>query len=188
MTNTILVSKGLDHCFSDIGSYIEEARKHVVTSVNAEMTIAYWKIGRRIVDEEQEGQKRASYGGSLLEILSKKLTMFYGKGFGATNLKYMRQFYLSYQDRICHEPRDELNMNTFNPNLSWTHYRILMRESREPVRAFYEIEAAKNCWSTPELERQMGSLLYERLAKSKDKEGLMALSKKARSSKSPSTC
>jgi predicted nuclease of restriction endonuclease-like (RecB) superfamily len=90
----------------------------------------------------------------------------------------MRLFYQAFQDRIRHEARDESETPAFNPNLSWTHYRMLMSETRKDVRNFYEIEAAKNHWSTPQLERQMTSFLYERLAASKDEAGVIQLANK----------
>ena len=84
------------------------------------------------------------------------------------NLLMLSQLYLTYPDRILHEARGKSSIVNFNENLCWTHYRVLMRESRDDVRNFYELEAAKNHWSTPQLERQMTSFLFERLAASKD--------------------
>lgn len=161
-------------CQTAIG-YVEQARHNVLKSINHEQTIAYWKVGRLIVETEQKGKNRATYGTELLKILSERLNHEFKRGFGLTNLKYMRQFYLLYKNRIGHEPRDQLQRNDFNVNLSWTHYRLLMSESREEVRNFYEIEAAKNHWSTPQLERQMAGCLYERLAASRDEKGVIQL-------------
>ena len=84
----------------DIVLYIEKARKSVIQTVNSEMVLAYWQIGRRIIQEEQRGRERAVYGGSLLRHLSKRLMSDYGSGFSATNLSYMRQFYLTFRERI----------------------------------------------------------------------------------------
>ncbi|MDF1759950.1 MAG: PDDEXK nuclease domain-containing protein [Coxiellaceae bacterium] len=159
-------------------NYVHQARARVLKMVNHEQIIAYWHIGRLIVEEEQKGKGRASYGKALLEALSKKLTGEFGKGFSLTNLKYMRKFYLTFKERIGHEPRDEFQIIDFKRNLCWTHYRLLMSESREGARNFYEIEADKNYWSTTELDRQMTSFLYERLASSKDEEWLMKLANK----------
>ncbi|MHA7841668.1 MAG: PDDEXK nuclease domain-containing protein [Gammaproteobacteria bacterium] len=174
-----------DHvCQTAIG-YVERARQKVLKSVNHEQTIAYWKIGRLIFETEQQGKERAGYGAKLLKTLSKRLTQEFKRGFSLTNLKYMRQFYQLYKDRIGHEARDQLQLVDFNSNLSWTHYRLLMSESREEVRHFYEIEAAKNHWSTPQLERQMASCLYERLAASRDETEVMQLANRGQTIDKP---
>jgi predicted nuclease of restriction endonuclease-like (RecB) superfamily len=120
-----------------------------------------------------------------MQELAKRLIHDFGKGFGLANLRNMRQFYQTYPDGIRYEPSSESLLIEFKGNLSWTHYRILMRESRKDVRRFYEIEASKNHWSTTELERQMGSLLYERLLKSRDKEGVKELSTKGQIIRKP---
>ena len=126
--------------------YVEQARQNVLKSVNHEQVIAYWKIGHLIVETEQQGKDRATYGAELLKMLSERLTHEFKRGFSLTNLKYMRQFYQIYKNRISHKPFDQYESNdnilTFNLNLSWSHYRTLMTESREEVRSFYEIEAA----------------------------------------------
>ncbi|MCW5590031.1 MAG: DUF1016 family protein [Legionellales bacterium] len=161
-------------CQTAIG-YVAQARRNVLKSVNHEQVIAYWKIGRLIVETEQQGKERAGYGTALLKTLSERLTREFKRGFSLTNIKYMRIFYQTFRDRIRHEAGDEFQQPDFNKNLSWTHYRLLMSESREEVRRFYEIEADKNHWSTPQLERQMAGCLYERLAASRDTEGVMQL-------------
>lgn len=146
---------------------IETARKSIVYTINTEMVVAYWHIGREIVEEEQRGKSRADYGEAILRNLSERLTADFGKGFDESNLRNIRHFYLTYQkcDALRHE-------------LSWTHYRILMRIENPQARSFYEVECVKNNWSARELERQKGSLLFERLALSKDKKGLMKLARK----------
>lgn len=131
------------------------------------MLAAYWHIGKIIVEEEQKGKSRADYGRKVLENLAEKLTSDFGKGFDDSNLWNMRKFYLTYP--ILDAVRREL---------SWTHYRILMRVEKPQARSFYEVECVKNNWSARELERQKGSLLFERLALSKDKKGLVKLAKK----------
>ena len=160
------LSKG-DDLFSRIRLILESARTNIARTVNFEMVQAYWLIGREIIEEEQVGKKRASYGTGLLLSLSEKLMSEYGKGFDESNLRNIRHFYLSFpnRDALRHE-------------LSWTHYRILMRIENAKARSFYEIECAENRWSTRELERQIGSLLYERLALSKDKKAVARLAKK----------
>lgn len=146
---------------------IENARGNIAHAINTEIVMAYWHIGKEIVEEEQKGEKRAEYGKKLLETLSQKLSDNFSKGFDATNLWNMRKFYQTYP--ILDAVRREL---------SWTHYRILMRIEKPEARSFYEIECAKNNWSARELERQKGSFLFERLALSKDKKGLMKLARK----------
>ena len=136
-----------DSFINDIKALINEAHQHVVRSVNTVMVITYWEIGRRIVEEEQNGSNRAEYGKYIIESLSK-----FGKGFGETNLKYFRQFYLAFP--IRHALRGEL---------SWTHYRQLIRVENEEARAFYLNEAAECGWSSRQLERQINSFYYQRL-------------------------
>ena len=175
-TKKEVVSKRADNTkvnglYKKIATIIREARGKVVRAVNITMVQTYWHIGKYIVEEEQKGKTRADYGEYLIAELSGRLTKEFGRGFGISTLWDIRKFYLIYSNvRIPHAVRGE-----FNVDLSWTHYRTLMRESRQIARAFYEAEAIKNCWSGRELERQMGSLLFERLAKSKNKKGLMKL-------------
>lgn len=163
-------------CQTAIG-YVEEARQNVLKSVNHEQTIAYWKIGRLIVENEQKGQSRAEYGKALIKALSARLNHEFKRGFGTSNLKYMRQFYLTYKDRIGQTVSGQLKTE-FNPNLSWSHYLVLIKETREEARLFYEIEATKNHWSIRQLSRQIHSSLYERLAASRDEKGLIDLANK----------
>jgi hypothetical protein len=111
-------------------THVHQARSNVLKSVNHEQTLAYWNIGRNIVEHEQEGENRANYGKALLDNLSKRLTAEFGKGFGVTNLNYMRQFYLTYSNRIGHKACDESGVKSFDSSLSWSHYRLLMRETR----------------------------------------------------------
>ncbi|OGF44626.1 MAG: hypothetical protein A2231_12910 [Candidatus Firestonebacteria bacterium RIFOXYA2_FULL_40_8] len=153
--------------YGRIKEIIESARGNIARAVNNEMIIAYWQIGREIVEEEQKGKSRADYGSRLLASLSAHLSDEFGKGFDESNLRNIRAFYLAYQkrDALRHE-------------LSWTHYRILMRIEKPEARSFYEIECIKNNWSARELERQKGSLLFERLTLSKDKNGILKLARK----------
>ena len=149
-----------------ITGIIEIARKRVQSVVDHEMVRAYWEIGREIVEDEQNGEARAGYGENLLKTLSKVLTAQYGKGFDYSNLKNMRQFYQTYPIG-----------DALRSQLSWTHYRLLMRIEEPTKRSFYEIECVTSNWSTRELERQMNSMLFERLALSRDKDGVMALAR-----------
>ena len=141
------------------------------------MVSAYWRIGRDIVEAEQNGKVRAAYGSNLLTELAKRLCDKYGKGFSVSTLRDIRQFYITYSDTspIHHAVRGK--SKSLSPNLGWVHYRALMRIDRIEARLFYEIESEKNAWSGRELDRQINSLLFDRLAKSKDKEGVLALAK-----------
>ena len=149
-----------------IASILEESRKFVATTVNTAMVQTYFEIGRLIVEEEQHGNVRAEYGKETLKNLSIKLTANYGKGFSVTNLKQMRDFYLTYQ--IRQTVSDQFT-------LSYSHYLFLMRIDNPDERKFYEIESSQNNWSLRELKRQFDSALYERLSLSKDKEKVKSL-------------
>jgi len=153
--------------YKRIRQIIDSARGRIAATVDVEMVQAYWLVGREIVEEEQKGEKRASYGTALLASLTAKLTQHYGRGFDETNLRKIRQFYL------CFPIRDALRLE-----LSWTHYRLLMQVSHSSARSFYELECVKNRWSTRELERQIATSLYERLALSRDKRAVARLAKK----------
>jgi len=153
---------------------LESARTQAVRRVNQAMVFAYFEIGKIIVEEEQEGSKRAAYSKQTIEKLSEKLTAEYGRGFSARNLEQMRQFYLIYS--IPQTVSAEFQTPDFQ--LSWSHYLILMRVKKEEERKFYEIESRSNNWSVRELKRQFDSSLYERLVLSRDKEGVKELSEK----------
>lgn len=153
--------------YTRVREILEQARSRVARAINTEMVKAYWLIGREIVLEEQKGRSRAEYGKKLLEDLAKRLSVDFGKGFDDSNLWHMRKFYQRYP--ILDAVRREL---------SWTHYRILIRVDDPRARSFYEIECIKNNWSVRELERQKGSLLFERLGLSRDKKGLIKLARK----------
>lgn len=187
--NMLLENKRIDNLYERVAPIIREARITVIRTIDAAMVFAYWKIGKKIIEEEQQGDKRASYGKGVLKQLSIRLSKEFGRGFGITTLEDIRKFYLIYQDihekEKPHAARGVLAEPTFNSALSWTHYRLLMRVARVEARKFYEIEASKNRWSSRELERQINSLLFDRLAKSKDKEGLLKLSQDGQELVSP---
>jgi predicted nuclease of restriction endonuclease-like (RecB) superfamily len=167
----------IDKLYLRVYSHLFNSKKNVLRSINTELLTTYWNIGKEIVEEEQRGSKRAEYGKSIIQKLSDRLTKEFGKGYGKSTLSDMRKFYITYSDNsnIFHAVRG----NSFTQSsLSWAHYRLLMRIPIDEARTFYEIEANYNKWSYRELERQIGSLLFERLAKSKDKEGLLVLSRK----------
>ncbi len=151
-------------CLARVRTILQSARHQALQTVNAAMVQAYWQIGREIVEEEQRGQDRAAYGARLIDELAGQLTQEFGRGFIPRNLRYMREFYQAFP-----------NWNAVRSELSWTHSRMLSGITKPEARAFYAAECAKARWSTRELERQIGSLLFERLALSIDKEGVMAL-------------
>ncbi len=165
---------GSDSLFIRIRKILEEARKKVYRTANTEMLSAYWNVGREIMEEEQKGKERAAYGSALIKGLSIKLTKEYGKGFTETNLKYMRQFYQTFEK--SHALRDEL---------SWTHYRLLLKVEKEDAREFYLKETITGNWSTRQLERQINSLYFDRLLMSKDKKGLMLDTDKSQETPQP---
>lgn len=140
-----------DNLYSQISQILLESRKEVAITVNTAMVQAYWHIGKLIVDA-QGGEERATYGDDLIKRISERLTKEFGKGFTATNLRYMRLFYLSFP--IYHSLSDKL---------SWTHYRILTKVSNPKARKYYAEEAANGGWSVRQLERQIATQYYERL-------------------------
>jgi len=212
--------------FDRVVSILEQARANVVRAVNNSMVIAYWLIGREIVQALQGGDERAEYGKEVVKQLSVRLTGKYGKGFSTTNLWYFRQFYTVFSDRrpeILHKPYGESGLDKklhkpcgefppitgngrkttdilnemslavekgdavqgFSPVLSWSHYRTLTKVENRSERLFYEIEAEKEGWSVLVLERQIHTLLFTRLLKSRDKEGVMALTRQGQVIKTP---
>ena len=162
------IQRGESEFISGIRELLIEARKSVVRQVNTTMLTTYYEIGRRIVEQEQQGKEDANYGEYILVRLSESLSGSFGKGFSKRNLELMRQFYLTY--RIAKSP--------ISQSLSWTHYIRLMRISDPDERSFYEIEAAENNWSVRELNRQFDSALYQRLALSRDKDAVKQLATK----------
>jgi len=177
-----------DDLLGRITSILDAARGQVVRAVNHATVSAYWHIGREVVEALQQGGERATYGNALIERLAHQLTDRYGKGFSATNLGYFRQFYLAYRDRIPHPPGRESQAHPdpaaiphpaggellprFHPNLSWSHYRTLMRVTDADARHFYEAEAVRANWSRRDLERQINSLYHQRLLTGADKTGV----------------
>lgn len=179
-----------DSFINDVKELLHHARQQTVTKINHIMVLTYFEIGRKIVEEEQGGKKRATYGKGLLKELSKALSEEFGKGFSLRNLEQMRQFYLVYsksqavsaesafqKTKTLSAISDDELKNQPSFHLSWSHYIKLMRIEDEHERMFYEIEAVKNSWSLRELQRQYDSGLYLRLSLSKDKKAIQELSK-----------
>lgn len=144
-----------DKMLGDIRAILVQARSKAYKTVNAAMVKSYWRIGQRIVEEEQEGQQRAEYGTQLIKKLSRSLSGEFGNGFSLANLKNFRQFYLTYPDFLKSYAARSL--------LSWTHYRLIMRVESPAARDYYMHEAASQNWTTRVLERNINSLYYERL-------------------------
>lgn len=173
--------------YSKIADLLQAARQNVVRAVNQTMIYTYFEIGRMIVEDEQQGKERAEYGKQVLKELSAKLTAEFGKGFSVQNLENMRKFYLLYAldsnsqsvVRISEKSQSPIRISEkSNTVLSWTHYLVLIRIENKDERSFYEIESLNNNWSVRELKRQFNSALYERLALSRDKEGVKQLAEK----------
>jgi predicted nuclease of restriction endonuclease-like (RecB) superfamily len=184
--------------FLSIKELLQQAQKQVVQNVNSTMVLTYFEIGRMIVEYEQNGKMRADYAKETLKVLSNKLTNQFGKGYSIDNLSRIRKFYLIYNIRISESvirklenvPKKDLKIRGNqksesvirkfkNPfSLSWTHYFLLIKIDDEDERNFYEIESIQNSWSVRELQRQLNSALYQRLAKSRDKKGVKELAKK----------
>ncbi len=198
----------------EIRDLVQSARRSASQNINTLQVFTNFKIGRRIVEYEQQGNKRAEYGERIVQELSHRLTEEFGRGFSKRNLEYMRRFYLDYYEKVPQIPQTvsgklpaKLQTETpiaqtlsaqlpaktqtetpirqtlsaqFTPRftLSWSHYIFLMNIDNRDERRFYEIESGQNQWSLSELKRQFNSGIYERLALSRDKKGVMALAQK----------
>lgn len=151
--------ESLPTLISQLRGLIETAHGQALRAVGSIQVRTCWGIGRHNVELEQQGQDRAMYGTRLISKLATSLTVEFGRGFDASNLRYMRLFYLAFpiRDALRHE-------------LSWTHYRNLLRVENETARNWYMDEAANQNWSTRALDRQIGTLYYERLLASRDRE------------------
>lgn len=161
--------------YQEIKTIIEKARSQSARAVNFAMVQAYWNIGRVIVEEEQKGKARAEYGKYLIKELSEKLTKDFGKGCDPSNLRYMRLFYLNFPicDAVRHKSQDDSQSPTLlRPELSWTHYRVLLKVEKKDARKFYINECIENNWGTRQLERQINSFYYERILSSRDKKAV----------------
>jgi predicted nuclease of restriction endonuclease-like (RecB) superfamily len=186
--------------YSEIKIILQQARQAAYRTVNFTMVLAYWQMGKLIVEYERKEKTKTGYGDYLINDLSKKLTKEFGQGFGATNLKYFRQFYLVFPFKpIGHAVRDQsikklpaqkghalrdqsaklkandivpLISDVLRPELSWTHYRLLIKIDNIDARTWYMKEAAESNWSTRTLERQINTFTYERILSSKNKKGV----------------
>lgn len=208
-SSVLTVTSDFSALVERVVAIIEGARDRVVRTVNSEMVLSYWHIGREIVEYVQRGEARAEYGEQVIEDLSQHLLSRVGRGFSTRNLWYFRDFYLTYRERppsirveafrtslvqnsnpidaakILHETGAEFARG-FSGHLSWSHYRALLKVSDPAARAFYEIEAEHENWSVPHLERQIFTQLHLRLLKSRNKDGVLELARKGHAVERPS--
>jgi predicted nuclease of restriction endonuclease-like (RecB) superfamily len=202
-----------EHLYERIASILDEARSRVARSINTAMVHAYWLIGREIVEVEQHGADRAGYGEGLMKRVATRLSAKFGKGFSLASLKRMKQFYLAFPRGSALVGEGDGKGSTplslsaeadgaekgsaalslspgasllFPPTLAWSHYLVLLRVTRPEARSFYEIEAARESWSVRELERQVGALLFDRLAKNKTPKQVLELARKGQQVSVPS--
>jgi len=157
----------IDNLYNKVKNILDTGRNKAYKAVNLSMIESYWNIGKEIVEEEQNGENRAEYGKEIIKELSKKLSKEYGNGYSITNLKYMKKFFVVFQ-----------KSHALSDQLTWTHYRLLLKVEKEEARNFYMIECVENNWSTRELDRQISSLLFERIALGKDKDKVKSLAEK----------
>lgn len=165
----IITYKKTSNIIEDARTIINNARSSAVRSVDFCRVQMYWNLGKRIFEEEQQGKERADYGTYLIKNLASTLKSEYGSGFGIRQLEQSRQFYRIYP--IANALRSQLN---------WTQYRLLIQISDSAKREYYELESVNNGWTARETEKQIDSMLYERLLMSNDKESVLAVARKER--------
>lgn len=193
-----------DDLYQRVAEILAAARDHIGRTINTVMVHAHWHVGREIVEVQQRGKARAGYGDELVRTLAGRLREQFGRGFSYASVKRMKRFYLTFAKGSALVAPDGAEKGStplslfegeqkgsaalslsasrrpapFPAALSWTHYLVLLRVRDDQARAFYEIEAARESWSVRELERQVASLLFERLTKSRDKDEVLALAKR----------
>ena len=167
-------TESMQNLVGEIKQIINDARAHAVRSVDFCRVQMYWAIGQRIVEKEQQGKERADYGTYLIKRLAQEIEPEYGSGFGERQLKFCRQFYKTYP-----------NGNALRSQLNWSQYRMLIQISDPDKREYYELEAVNEGWTGRQLERQINSMLYERLLFSNDKESVLAVARKERTPETP---
>ena len=201
--NNQIIEARAEQLANRIEALVVEARKKITSTVNVAMVYTNYEIGRYIVEDEQGGKIRAEYGKGVLNAVSARLTARLGKGWSVENLTSMRKFYVLYSKTVTSgyeiqgaeiqttglEAQDENRNHRLRNHqfvLPWTHYLILTHVSDPEARSFYEIEASKQQWSKRQLQRQIGSGLYERLALSRDKDEVMRLATEGQIVEKPS--
>ena len=171
---SIIEERPIESLYQDARLIIEQTRSNAVRSVDFCRVQMYWQLGRRVFEEEQQGKERADYGKYLTKELSKRLVPDYGSGFSVRQLEFCRQFYRTYPIA-----------NTLRSQLNWSQYRRLIQIDDPDKREYYELESVNNAWTARETERQINSMLYERLLMSNDKESVLAVARKQRLPESP---
>ena len=141
----------MSNLYQNIATILQEARSRSYRAINATMINAYWLIGQQIVEEEQQGKHRAEYGAKLLPYLAKKLQTEFGRGFDERNLRNMRAFFIAFPI-----------WNAVRTELTWTHYRLLLKVSNEKARNYYISESIENQWNTRVLERNINSFYQQK--------------------------
>jgi predicted nuclease of restriction endonuclease-like (RecB) superfamily len=172
--NRSLSNGNIKEFVDEIRGIIDQARNHAARSIDNTRVLMYWNIGKRIFEKEQQGKDRADYGSFLLRTLSKNLAPAYGSGFSVRQLEMCRQFYRTYPIA-----------NTLCSQLNWSQYKLLIAIPDKDKREYYQLEAVNEGWSKRHLERQINSMLYERLLMSNDKESVLAVARKERTPESP---
>ena len=172
--NLIKINKpeGYNQLVDSIGRILDEGRRQAFYAVNTILVKTYWEVGKSIVEYEKENNESAGYGSKLFDNLAKDLRKRYGRGFSRSNVIYMRLLYLKY-------PKSQ----TLSDQLTWSHYVELLMIEEDLERSFYEKQCVKERWSVRELKRQTNSALFHRIALSKDKQGVLELSKKGQTLK-----
>lgn len=172
--NRSLSNGNIKEFVDEIRGIIDQARNHAARSIDNTRVLMYRNIGKRIFEKEQQGKDRADYGSFLLRTLSKNLAPAYGSGFSVRQLEMCRQFYRTYPIA-----------NTLCSQLNWSQYKLLIAIPDKDKREYYQLEAVNEGWSKRQLERQINSMLYERLLMSNDKESVLAVARKERTPESP---
>lgn len=180
-----------DKLFESISQLIDESRQQVAKAINTTMVYTYYGVGQYIVEYEQGGKSRAGYGKGVLMRLSERLNRKYGDGWSVETLTNCRKFFNVYSAKSCTADTKSQEIVTTGCEihkfiLPWSHYQIIMREKNPDARSFYEIEAYNQQWSKRQLQRQVASSLYERLALSRDKDEVMRLANEGQTIERPS--
>lgn len=169
-----MADKSIETFIDEIKQIIDDSRSKAMRSIDFCRVQMYWAIGKRISEKEQQGKERADYGKYIIRNLSKEIEPLYGSGFGVRQLELSRQFYRTYP-----------NANTLCSQLNWSQYKLLIAIPDPEKREYYQLEAVNECWSKRQLERQINSMLYERLLLSNDKEAVLAVARNERVPESP---
>ncbi|MBI4722659.1 MAG: DUF1016 domain-containing protein [Candidatus Stahlbacteria bacterium] len=206
MKSKEITTRNYTNLFDRVAEILAEAKTNVIREINKAQVLAYWEIGKEIVEFEQKGKVRAEYGGELIKKLSNDLTKKFGRGFSEINIRNMRRLYLEFPTQIQQTPsvksqksqtlsaeskrkqktkslswKSEISQTLsakFEPMLFWSHYCELLKAEEPLARSFYEQEAIQNNWSVRELKRQINSMLFERLVLSKNTKAVMKMAEK----------